>query len=158
MANFIFNASLARIAEFGDNVIGNTPANSALVIVVIDTSATDVVLKDMDNLSLVLGDVNTAEVTNTNYARKELTDASGITVTVTDNPTNNVVIDFPDQTWSAVAAGDGWTDLLVCYDPDVTAGVDDTRLIPLSQHDFVATPDGNDITAQTGAGGFVTAT
>ncbi len=134
----------------------NDPANSALVIVVINTTATDVVLKDLNTLSLVLANVNTAEVTNTNYARITLDQTSGITVVVTDDPTSNVVIDFPDLLFGAIDAGDAWTDLLVCYDSDTGAG-DDTNIIPISQHDFVATPDGNDITAQTGALGFVKA-
>ena len=62
-------------------------------------------------------------------------------------------MDFADQTWSAVASGDVWTDLLVCYDRDTTGGTD-SNIVPMTQHDFAVTPDGSDITAQLNAAGF----
>jgi len=55
-------------------------------------------------------------------------------------------VDLPDQTWNAVAAGDGWSKLLVCYDADTAAGTD-ANIIPLTAHDFVVVPDGTNITA-----------
>ena len=52
-----------------------------------------------------------------------------------------------------MAAGTNWTDLVICYDSDTTAGTD-SNIIPLTLHDFVVTPDGSDITAQIAAAGF----
>jgi hypothetical protein len=149
MADFIFNVAKGKVAEYAARVTANDPTNSALIVVAINTSATDATLRDLDTLAAIEADANTAEVTNTNYARKTIT-----TVTVTVDDTNDRVdVDFADQTWTAVASGTAWTDLIVCYDADTTAGTD-SNIIPLTQHDFAVTPDGSDITAQIATAGF----
>ena len=152
MGDFVFNVAKGRVAELFERVAQNDPANSALIVVVVNSTATDATLKDLDTLALVLADANTAEVTNTNYARKTLTDAD-LSAISPDDANDRMDLDFADQTWSAVAAGDSWTDLLVCYDGDTTGGTD-ANIIPLTQHDFAVTPDGSDITAQLAAAGF----
>ena len=146
MGNFVYNQALGRVNEFLERVDANDPANSAIVVVAIDTATADATLKDLDTLDAVLTDGGTAEVTNTNYARKVLTDAD-VTAGGVDDGADRYDADLPDQTWTAVAAGDSWTDLVICYDSDTTAG-DDTNIIPLTQHDFAVTPNGGDITAQ----------
>lgn len=147
------NIALGRIAEFYNRVQTNDPANSALIIVAINTTATDAVLKDMDTLSALLGDANTAEATNTGYARKVLTDAD-LTALAPDDTNDRMDLDFADQTWTAVAAtGGAWTDLVLCYDNDTTLGTD-ANIIPLAMFDFAVTPDGSNITAQLNAAGF----
>lgn len=153
MANQIFNNALGRVAELYRRVDINDPANSALVIVILATAGieSDAVLKDKDTLAdLVSGTTN--EVTNTGYARKVLTDAD-IVAFAPDDTNDRVDLDIPDQTWTGVAAGDGWQDFVVCYDNDTTAGTD-ANIEPLTLHDFVVTPDGSDITAQIAAAGF----
>ena len=152
MANQMLNIALGRVTELYVRVDTSDPTNSAFIIVVIDTSATDATLKDLDTLALILADASTAEVTNTNYARKTLTDAD-LVAFVPDDVNDRVDLDFPDQTWTAVAAGDAWTDGLVCYDNDTGAGTD-ANIVPMTMHDFVVTPDGSDITAQVAATGF----
>lgn len=145
MADFVFNVAKGRVAEFANRVDQNDPTNSALIIVVIDANGdTDATMKDRDTLSALLGGTAN-EVTNTNYARKTLTD-SDVAAVSPDDANDRMDIDLADQTWSAVAAGDAWTDLIICYDADTTAG-DDTNIIPLTCHDFAVTPDGTDITA-----------
>jgi len=153
VANQIFNIALGRVAELYNRVDLNDPANSALIVVVLATTGieTDAVLKDKDDLAAVVSGT-TNEVTNTNYARKVLTDAD-IVAFAPDDTNDRVDLDIPDQTWTAVAAGDGWNDLLVCYDSDTTAGTD-ANIVPLTMHDFVVVPDGSDITAQIAAAGF----
>jgi hypothetical protein len=153
MGNFVFNVSKGRAAELYKRVDDGDPANSRLLVVAINTTATDATLIDLDTLAAVLGDANTAEATNSGYARKTIA-AADIAFTV-DDTNDRVDLDIPDQTWSAVqATGGAWTDLLVCYIPDgVTPGADST-VIPLTQHDFAVTPDGSDITAQVDAAGF----
>lgn len=153
MANQVFNIALGRVAELYNRVDLNDPANSALIIVVLATSGieSDAALKDKDDLAaVVLGTTN--EVTNTNYARKVLTDAD-LAAFAPDDTNDRVDLDIPDQTWTAVAVGDGFNDLLVCYDSDTTVGTD-ANIVPLTMHDFVVTPDGSDITAQIAAAGF----
>lgn len=159
MANFVANISLGRVAAYVANVLANSPTNSTINVAVLATSGieTDAVLRDKDEFAaLVSGATN--YVTNTGYAVKVLTDASGLTVTVDD--TNDWVdVDMPDQTWTAVAAGDGWNDIVTGYDPDSTAGTStDSSVVFMTQHDFVVTPDGSDITAQVATGGFYRAT
>jgi hypothetical protein len=145
MADFVFNVAKGKVARYAE-----LPETSdALIVVVIDTAASDATLKDLDTLAAVLADSDTAEVTNSGYARKSLTSA---TVTVND-ASDTVSADIADQTWSAVASGDSWTDLLICYDANTGSG-DDSAIIPLTCHDFVVTPDGSDITAQIHASGF----
>lgn len=152
MANFVFNIALGRVAELYNRVDSNDPANSALIIVIIDANGdTDGTMKDRDDLAALLGGTAN-EVTNTNYARVTLTDAS-IVAFAPDDVNDRVDLDIPDQTWTAVAAGTAWTDLLVCYDPDTTGGTD-SAIVPLTCHDFAVTPDGSDITAQIAAAGF----
>ena len=152
MADFVFNVAKGRVAEFYNRVDSNDPANSALIVVVIDANGdTDATMKDRADLGALLGGTAN-EVTNTNYARKTLTDADIGALTI-DNTNDRVDLDIPDQTWTAVAAGTAWTDLIVCYDSDTTGGAD-SAIIPLTCHDFAVTPDGSDITAQIAAAGF----
>lgn len=153
MADFVFNIAKGKVAEYAARVNANDPTNSALIVVAINTTATDATLRDLDTLAAIEADANTAEATNSGYARKVLTDASGITVTV-DDTNDRVDVDIPDQTWTAVAASPGaWTDLVICYDNDTGAGTD-ANIVPLTCHDFAVTPDGSDITAQIASGGF----
>lgn len=152
MGDFVFNVAKGRVAEFYNRVDQSDPTNAVLVIVAIDTSAADGTLEDLDTLAAVLADADTAEVTNTNYARIVLDDTD-LAAFAPDDTNDRVDLDFADQTWSAIAAGDSWTDLLICYDPDSTGGTD-SDIIPLTQHDFAVTPDGSDIVAQLAAAGF----
>lgn len=152
MADLVFNVAKGRAAQLAKNVDDGSPANSALIVVAINAgAATDATIKDYDTLAALLADVDVAEVTNTNYARKSLVAAS-VTVTI-DDTNDRIDVDISDQTWSAVAAGSAWTDLVVCYDADTTAGTD-TDIIPLTLHDFAVTPDGSDITAQIATAGI----
>ncbi|MDR4483821.1 MAG: hypothetical protein R3B95_11515 [Nitrospirales bacterium] len=152
MGDFVFNVAKGRVAELYNRVKTNDPTNAALIVVAINTSETDGNLKDLDTLAAVLANGNTAEVTNSGYARKVLVD-SDLNALSPDDTNDRMDLDFADQTWSGVGSGGGWTDLLICYDPDTTSG-DDTSIIPLTQHDFAVTPDGSDVTAQLNAAGF----
>ncbi|MCP4256868.1 MAG: hypothetical protein GY774_04975 [Planctomycetes bacterium] len=151
----VFNISLGRAVELYNRVSTNDPANSAIVIIAIETTATDLTLKRLDTLALVLADADTAEVTNTNYERKVLTDAD-ITAFMPDDVNDTVELDLPDQTWIAVADGDSWSDLIIAYDPDVTGGTD-ADVVPMTLHDFVAVPNTGDVTAVFNAGHFYSA-
>lgn len=148
MGNLVFNISKGRVAELYNRVDSNDPANSELVVVAIAAgSTTDASFLDFDTLAQCLpGAGGAAEVTNTGYARKHLTDVD-IVAFAPDDVNDRVDLDFGDQTWTAVAAGTNWTDLIIGYDSDNTAGTD-ANVVPLTLHDFVVTPDGSDITAQ----------
>src|SRR6185369_12145970 len=153
MADFVFNIAKGRVVEYYNRVKSNDPANSALIIIAIDANGdTDATMKDRDDIAALLGGTAN-EVTNSGYARKTLTDSDLAALPAPDDTNDRYDIDLPDQTWSAIAAGTAWTDLIVAYDPDTTGGTDST-LIPLTLHDFAVTPDGSDIVAQIAAAGF----
>jgi len=153
MADQIFNFALGRMVEFYDRVDTNDPANAVLTILVLRTVGieTDAVLKDSTDLADVLGGTTT-EVTNTGYARIELDDTD-LVAFAPDLGNDRTDLDIPDQTFTGILAGDGWQDLLICFDSDSTGGTD-TNIVPGTMHDFVVTPDGSDITAQIATAGF----
>jgi len=152
MADFVFNIAKGRVAELYNRVDLNDPANSAIIIVIIDANGdTDAVMKDRDDLAALLGGTAN-EVTNGNYARKTLTDAD-IVAFAPDDTNDRVDLDIPDQTFTAIAAGSAWTDFLTNYDSDTTGGTD-SGIVPMTNHDFVVTPDGSDIVAVINSAGF----
>lgn len=153
MADQIFNIALGRVAELYNRVDLNDPTNAVLTIVVLATAGieTDPVLKDKVDLAAVVAGT-TNEVTNSGYARKELIDTDLVAM-APDQTNDRMDLDIPDQTWTGVGSGDGWQDFLVCYDSDSVAGTD-ANIVPCTQHDFVVTPDGSDITAQIATAGF----
>lgn len=146
MGNIAFNRSLGRSAEFYNRVDTNDPAASELVLMVLATAGieADAVYKDHDTFAdVVAGTTN--EVTNGGYAKKVLTDAD-IVAFAPDDGADRVDLDLPDQTWTAIAAGDGWNDVVIGYDPVGSQTMAD--ILPMTLHDFVVTPDGSDIIAQ----------
>lgn len=148
MADLVFNQAKGSYAEWARRVNTNDPTNSALIIALWNTTETDANIRDLDTYALIESNALTAELTsgtNANYARKVLTDASSITVTV-DDTNDRVDVDCPDQTWVALGAGTAITDASTGYDNDTTAGTD-ANIIPGTWHDFAITPDGSDVTA-----------
>ena len=153
MADLVCNVAKGRVGEFFYRVDGNDPTNSALIVVaLVVTGDQDDAIRDADTLSAVTGLANVAEATNTNYARKVLTD-SDLSAPSPDDTNNRHDYDIPDQTWSSVSSGDNWTDLLLCYDSDTTGGTD-ANIVPCVLADFAVTPDGSDITAQINTAGI----
>lgn len=153
MADLVFNIAKGRAAELYNRVDSNDPANSALIVAVFNVgAATDATLRDYDTLAAIEGDANAAEVANSGYARKTLTDAD-LTAFAPDDTNDRVDLDIPDQTWTSVASGTAWTDVVIAYDNDTTSGTD-SSIVPLTLHDFAVTPNGGDITMQVAAAGF----
>ncbi len=152
MPDQVFNIALGRVAELYNRVDLNDPTNAALIVIAWVSTATDAVIKDLDDVAAIEGDVNTAEATNTGYARKTLVDTD-LVAFAPDDTNDRVDLDIPDQTWTSVLAGDNWTDLGINYDNDTGAGTD-ANIVPLTWHDFVVTPNGGDITAQIATAGF----
>lgn len=155
--DFTFNIALGKVAEYAARVNANDPANSVFVVVVLEDTGleADGTLKNYDTLGALLAAAN-GEPAQAQYARKVLDNTGGITITVTDG-SDKVEVDVPDQTWTEVVAGDAWSKLLVCYDPDSTGG-DDTAIVPLVGLDIDVVPDGNDIVWQPNASGIWRAT
>jgi hypothetical protein len=143
VADFVFNIAKGRVAEIAALAL----ANDALIAVPVETSGieTDAVLKDKDDLAAVFSGATNEQTT---MGRKTLT---GVAVT-TDDSGDRVLVDFDDITWAA-ATGNPISAVIIAADLDTTGGAD-SAIIPLTKHDFVGTPDGNDIVAVVDADGF----
>ena len=152
MADFQFNRSKGRLAEWAERVNASDPTNAVFIVAAYNTAATDATLKDLDTVADIESDANTAEVTNTNYSRKSIDQSGGLTITY-DDTNDRVDVDMPDQTWTSIAAGTAWTDLLIAYDSDSAAGTD-ANILPGAWYDFAVTPVGSDITAVFNSAGF----
>jgi hypothetical protein len=153
VADLVFNIAKGRVAELYNRVDTNDAANAVLLVIALNANgATDATLRDYDTMTAIEGDASAAEVTNSGYARKVLADAD-LTAFAPDDTNDRVDLDIPDQTWTAVGAGSAWTDIIIAYDNDSTAGTD-SSVVPLTLHDFAVTPSGSDITMQVAAAGF----
>ena len=147
MASIVFNMAKGRIAELYNRVTSNDPANSALVLIPIETSGleADSVLVDADTVAAVLAGATNEQTT---MGRKVLTNAELVAFPGPDDANDRMDLSLPQVVWAA-AAGNPISKLLVAYDADTTGGAD-TALIPLTLFDFVATPSGGDITMTAG--------
>lgn len=148
MANIVFNIAKGRVVEYYNRVKSNDPANSALIIVPLETSGleSDATLIDKDDLAaLVAGATNE----QTTMGRKTLTDADLAALPAPDDTNDRYDISLPTVTWAA-ASGNPISKLAICYDGDTTSGTD-SNIIPLTMFDFVQTPSGADIQMTGGA-------
>lgn len=146
MANIVFNIAKGKVNEYYDRVDNNDPANSALILVPIETSGleSDATLIDKDDLSAVLSGTTNEQTT---MGRKTLTDADLAAGSPTDGSDYNGR-SLPSVTWTG-ATGNAISKILVCYDGDTTSGTD-ANIVPLTMFDFAITPDGSDV-VMTGA-------
>lgn len=147
MANIVFNIAKGRVVEYYNRVKSNDPANSAIIIVPIETTGleTDAVLIDKDDLAAVVAGTTNEQTT---MGRKTLTDADLAALPAPDDTNDRYDVSLPTVTWTA-ASGNAISKLLVCYDNDTTAGTD-ANIIPLTMFDFAQTPSGADIQMTTG--------
>ncbi len=147
MANIVFNIAKGRIVELYNRVENNDPANSAFIIVPIETAGleADSVLTDKDDLAAVLAGATNEQTT---MGRKTLTDADLAAVPAPDDTNDRGSVSLPTITWTG-ATGNAISKLLVCYDPDTTGGTD-ANIIPLTMFDFAVTPSGTDVVATGG--------
>lgn len=147
MANIVFNIAKGRVVEYYNRVKSNDPANSALILVPIETSGleSDATLIDKDDLAaLVSGTTNE----QTTMGRKTLTDSDLASLPAPDDTNDRYEVSLPSVTWTA-ASGNPISKIVVCYDADTTGGTD-SNIIPLTMFDAVATPDGNNLTLSSG--------
>lgn len=144
MADFVYNIAFGKVKYYCE-----LPAtNDALIVVPMESSGipADATLRDFDDLLALLGSAANEQTT---MGRKTI--SASVTVTVDDSG-EKLDIDIPDQVWTA-ASGNAISDLTICYDNDTTTGTD-SSIVPLTNHDFVITPDGSDVTAVVAAAGF----
>ncbi len=150
MADLVFNSALGAVKQWVENVENNSPVAAVLRLHAWVITATDDDVNNQDTISELQALALSAEATNSGYANLVM-DETDITITVDD--TNNWVdLILGDQTFTAIVAGDVWSDITYSYDPDGTDT--DTTTLLMTLHDFVVTPNGGDITADEGANGF----
>jgi len=147
MANVVYNVAKGRVVEYYNRVKSNDPANSALILVPLETSGleSDATLIDKDDLAAVLSGATNEQTT---MGRKTLTDSDLAALPAPDDGNDRFDVSLPTVTWTA-ATGNAISKILVCYDSDTTGGAD-SAIIPLCQFDAAVTPDGNDIQLTTG--------
>lgn len=142
MASIVFNISKGRVVELYNRVKSNDPANSAFVLIPIETTGleSDAVLIDKDDLAAVLAGATNEQTT---MGRKVLTDADLAALPAPDDANDRFDLQLPTVTWVA-ANGNAIAKMLLCYDSDTTGGTD-ANIIPVTMFDYVATPSGTDI-------------
>ena len=147
MANIVFNIAKGRVVELYNRVESNDPANSALILVPIETAGleSDATLIDADTLAAVLAGATNEQTT---MGRKTLTDAELAALPAPDDTNDRYEVSLPTVTWTA-ATGNAISKILVCYDSDTTGGTD-ANIVPLTMFDFAQTPSGADIQMTTG--------
>lgn len=142
MANITFNIAKGRIVELYNRVENNDPANSAFILVPIETTGleADATLIDVDTLTALIAGTTNEQVT---MGRKTLTDADLAALPAPDDTNDRYSLNLPSVTWAA-ATGNAISKIAVCYDNDTAAGTD-ANIIPLTMFDFAMTPSGADI-------------
>ena len=143
MADVVFNIAKGKAGYYATL----PAANDALIAIVLEATGlvADATMIDYDTVADILAGASNEQTT---MGRKTL---ASVTSTVDD--TNNWLdVDCADITWTA-ASGAATGAIVIAYDSDTTGGTD-ANLIPLTKHDFVATPDGNDLQAIVATAGF----
>lgn len=136
--NGIANTAKGRAVGYVDQDAGG------FGVLILKTSATDAVLKDLSTVTEVLAGTS-VEADFTNYAR-----ITGITATASvDDADDSASISIPVQTWTSAggALNNTIAKLLVFFD-------NGSELQLVSFHDFVATTDGSDLSVSFAAPGF----
>lgn len=147
MANQFFNVAKGRPHEFWRKVVGNDPANSAIIGILLKTTAADATLIDLDTVADILAG-SSVEADFTNYARKVWTDADLSNPTVDDT---NDRVDGLLTDWVIANAGGASNNTLVkiilAYDNDTTGGTD-ANLVPILHADLSQTTNGDQLTVK----------
>jgi hypothetical protein len=118
MANYMFNISKGRGAEFFWRVKNNDPSASAIIVIPLSASDTEANRQDDDDVTTFLAAAPNEQ--STTWARKTLTDADLAAVTP-DDTNNRFNLTIPQLTFVAPAAPNNIVALLFAYDND-TAG------------------------------------
>ena len=113
MANIVFNIAKGRVVEYYNRVKGNDPANSALILVPIETSGleADATLIDVDTLTALIAGTTNEQTT---MGRKTLTDADLAALPAPDDTNDRYEVSLPTVTWTA-ASGNAISKIAVCY-------------------------------------------
>jgi hypothetical protein len=158
VANYVFGTTgLGRVGEYVNRVLGNDPANSALIAIPMSQSGTAEQAEALTTFAAVEADANFAEQAAGSWGRKTLDETGDGLAWAWDATNNRNEADANDLVWTAPATGANTTGLVICYDPDSTGGAD-SALIPLIHLDMAVTANDQQVTFQFNAEGFFNAT
>jgi len=146
MADGVFNIARGRIRE---KIING---GAKFGVMLLKAAEADSTLRDYDNLSTLLAAAGNTECDFTNYARKtSLQPTQSV-----DDANEQALADVADLTWASAggAANNDVKKLIVYFEESAS----DSGRFPCTFHDFVATTDGTDLTAQIASGGFYQST
>lgn len=125
-----FNIAKGREVEFYDRVLNNDPANSALIMLLLQTGGDSLAtLQDYDTLAALLAGPST-EISVAGYARKTLTNAD-LAAWAPNDSTNSTSLVLPLQTYTLTATGQTIGVVVVGYDDDTTGGTD-ADIVPVT--------------------------
>ncbi len=156
MADQPFNVAKGRAVELYKRVKENDPAASTLVVMILKVAESDATLIDYDTFAAILAGSNT-EADFTNYARIVLTDTD-LAAASQDDTGDKFNVDIPDSVWSSAGGATNNTTAKIIIGYDYLGTDVDANIEPITHYDFVATTDGNDVTAVTHVDGFYSAT
>ena len=154
MANGVFNVAKGRVNELVERVISGDPSTARLQIKLLKSGQeTDATLEDYDDFAALLVPAANVDADFTNYGGGITLVAGDLTRTVDDTGNTQFSVSL-DKTWTSAGGATNNTvaKLIICYD-ELGTNVD-ANLIPLTHHDFSATTDGNDLTADFGTSWF----
>jgi len=131
----------------------NDPATAEFVIVLLKAAEADDTLRGYDDLAALLGAAGNTEADFTGYTRISVTDAELLALPAPDDANDRYDVDMPDVEWDPAggATNNSLVKLVIGYNE--TGGAD-SGILPVGHYDFVATTDGNKLTAEVAAGGF----
>jgi hypothetical protein len=137
MADLLFNIARGRDVQFAINVNTNTPANSAIGVLLLKVVEANDALADHATVAAMLAAAGNTEADATNYTRITLTDTDGIAVTVS-NGSNNVTVDCGDLLFASLGGGTNNTihKAVFFYIPDTTSSAD-ADCIPMYAKDVL---------------------
>lgn len=148
MANFVFNIAKGRVTELLERVDTNDPADAKIILIPLSASDTEANAQDAATVTAALATA-IDERTTGGWVRKTLTDADFAAADyAVDNTNNRGIAKVPSVTWTAPAAANNTTGLLICYTEE--ASPTDGGTIPLVHCDFAVTTDGNNVVLNAG--------
>lgn len=154
MSNYVFGVALGRVGGYVEDVLAG--GNDAIIWIPMATSGTAEQAEALADFAAVEADANFSEQTGTGWSRITQ-DETGDGLAWTFDATNNRrEADSNDLVWAGPSVGNT-VGLVACYDPDTTAGTDST-LVPLVHLDMVVTANGQQVTFQFNAEGWLNAT
>jgi hypothetical protein len=143
MTDGVFNISKGAFAE----KIRDAATNVGVLL--LQANEAEAAMRRHADVAALLAAAGNTEADFASYARK-----TGITGTVTvDNVNDRVDCDLPDQTWTAATTGQTMTKAIVFYEESAS----DAGRVPMTDHDYAATTNGNDLVANVNAAGFARA-